>query len=193
MTTLDHVLAAARQVHQNHPDMSGFAPWPDDLVSAELSPRHIPAVDLVQAFDEPAQPDMQHLVSAVRDKAHLASWKRTYTEEEVGADFRNRYGYYELFGPTGHFHSTQLRGYIAYWGAGLHYDWHSHEAEEIYLTLAGEGLFKLEDQEARLGSGKTRMHGSWQRHALITESHPILTFVLWRGAGMGDLPQMDAA
>ncbi len=133
------------------------------------------------------------MVEAIAATAELANWKVTYTEEEVGADFLARYGYYELFGPTGHFHSTQLRGYVAYWGAGLNYDWHSHQAEELYVTLAGGAQFRVEGNEAFVGPGQTRLHQSWQSHAMITGDQPILTFVLWRGAGLNALPQMDAS
>ena len=86
-----------------------------------------------------------------------------------------------------------LRGYVAYWGAGLNYDWHSHQAEELYLTLAGGAVFRVDGNEAFVGSNETRHHESWQSHAMTTTEQPILTFVLWRGDGMGDLPRMDAA
>ncbi|NOD34852.1 MULTISPECIES: dimethylsulfonioproprionate lyase family protein [unclassified Ruegeria] len=190
--TLDSVLEAARHVHQAHPDLSAFGAWPSDLSVAMSEPSHVPAADLVRDCDFRGSDLTQPLIDAVKATTHLAHWKQTYTEEEVGADFLSRYGYYELFGPTGHFHSTQLRGYIGYWGAGLIYDWHSHQAEEIYLTLAGGAVFKVESDAAFVGPNQTRLHSSWQSHAMVTTDQPILTFVLWRGEGMGDLPRMDA-
>ena len=191
--TLDDVLEAARLVHQAHPDLAAFGAWPDDLTPTGLQPAPIPATDLVRDFAEDVGEPARDLVAAIKATAHLAQWKLTYTEEEVGADFLNRFGYYELFGPTGHFHSTQLRGYVAYWGAGLNYDWHSHQAEELYLTLAGGAVFRVDGNEAYVGPNETRHHESWQSHAMTTTEQPILTFVLWRGDGMGDLPRMDAA
>lgn len=191
--TLNAILEAARQLHAVHPDLNEFAPWPDDLTPANLQPRHIPAADLVASFALAGTEQTGALIEAVKASTHLASWKRTYTEEEVGADFRNRYGYFELFGPTGHFHSSQLRGYVGYWGERLSYDWHSHEAEELYLNLAGEAVFKAEGDIATVRAGEIRGHTSWQSHAMDTTDQPILTFVLWRGAGMADLPRMDAA
>ncbi len=191
--TLDDVLAAAQRLHQSHSALSEFGPWPTDLSATDLQPCAVPAADLVRDFERPGTGRTQALIDAVRATTHLAHWKRTYTEEEVGADFLQRYGYYELFGPTGHFHSTQLRGYIGYWGEGLNYDWHSHQAEELYLTLAGGAMFRIEGNEALVGPDQTRVHASWQSHAMITSDQPILTFVLWRGEGMADLPKMDAA
>ena len=191
--TLNDVLEAARQLHQAHPDLAAFASWPDDLTPTGLKPAHIPATDLVGDFGLDGVASTRDLVAAIKASAHLAQWKHTYTEEEVGTDFLNRYGYYELFGPTGHFHSTQLRGYVGYWGAGLDYDWHSHQAEELYLTVAGGAVFRSDEDETFVGPNQTRQHKSWQSHAMTTTDQPILTFVLWRGEGMGDLPRMDAA
>ena len=190
---MDDVLKAAQQLHQSHPELSTFGAWPDDFVAKYLEPNSIPAVELVQKTDFPTENATRSLSDAIRATAHLAQWKHTYTEEEVGADFLNRYGYYELFGPTGHFHSTQLRGYVAYWGAGLNYDWHSHQAEELYLIVGDKAMFCGEGNETYVGPNRTRRHGSWQSNAMTTIDQPILTFVLWRGDGMGDLPQMDAA
>ncbi|NVO57837.1 hypothetical protein HW561_18730 [Rhodobacteraceae bacterium B1Z28] len=191
--TLDDVLGAARNLHRAHPDLADFGPWPDDLSPSGLQPSLVPAANLVREFDLYGNIATQDLVAAIKATAHLAHWKLTYTEEEVGADFLNRYGYYELFGPTGHFYSNQLRGYVAFWGSGLNYDWHSHKAEELYLTLAGGAMFRIDGEEAFVGPNQTRMHASWQSHAMVTADQPILTLVLWRGEGMGELPQMDAA
>ena len=191
--TLDDVLEAARLLHETLRGLSEFGSWPTDLTPTGLQPRSIPATDLVVALDQPGSPRTTDLVEAIRSTAHLAHWKRTYSEKEVGADFRNRYGYFELFGPTGHFHSTQLRGYVAFWGAGLDYDWHSHQAEELYLTLAGGAVFKVAGDQAFVGPEGTRAHASWQSHAMSTLDQPILTIVLWRGEGLNDLPRMDAA
>ncbi len=191
--TLDDVLEAARQLYQSHPDLMAFGPWPTDLTPTGLQPCPIPATDLVRDFDLQGSERTQALVEAVKATAHFAHWVRTYSEEEVGADFLNRYGYYELFGPTGHFHSTQLRGYIGYWGEGLIYDWHSHEAEELYLTLAGSAEFRVEGDDAFLGPDQTRAHASWQSHSMVTSNQPILNLIIWRGEGMADLPKMDVA
>ena len=128
-TSLAHVLDAARALHQATPLLSGFAPWPVDIMPAPVAPLHVPAADLVAALGLAAPARCRPFVDAIRAATAHAHWKRTYTEAEVGADFLARYGYFELFGPTGHFHSHQLRGYIAYWGEGLNYDWHHHEAE----------------------------------------------------------------
>ncbi|WP_170772745.1 dimethylsulfonioproprionate lyase family protein [Ruegeria lacuscaerulensis] len=190
--TLDDVLMAARQLHQTHPDLAAFGDWPDDLSALDLPPNAIPAVPLVQSIQPDAGPT-QALTESICVTAHLANWKQTYTKDEVGADFLNRFGYYELFGPTGHFHSTKLRGYVAFWGEGLAYNWHSHQAEELYLIAAGRARFHVAGNDAELTPNQTRLHTSWQSHAMTTTDSPILTYVLWRGEGLDALPRMDAA
>ncbi len=187
------VLEAARQVHATNSDLSEFGAWPDDLTETGTEPQYLPATAQVRDLEMPGTSKTQELVSAISATAHRAHWKHTYSADEVGADFLASYCYYELFGPTGHFHSTQLRGYVGYWGAGLNYDWHRHQAEEIYLTLAGGAVFKTEGHESFVGPGQTQKHQSWQSHAMTTTATPILTFVLWRGEGMDGLPKMDAA
>ena len=76
-------------------------------------------------------------------------------------------------------------------GNGLDYDWHSHEAEEIYLNLGGNAIFRTKEEEILLNPNETKMHHSWQSHSMITHKEAILTFVLWRGKGMFGLPKMD--
>ncbi len=194
MSALNAVLAAAEALHRAHPALSGFGPWPDDLARSAMNARHKPVADLIGDFSHTGSAETQPLVDAVRSAAGAGHWKRTYTEEEVGADFRARYGYYELFGPSGHFRSNELRGYIGYWGEGLHYDWHHHQAEELYFVLAGGAEFRAEGLEySYLTPGESRLHSAWQPHAMETKDEPILVYVLWRGSGMADLPKMGRA
>ena len=187
----DTALATARALHAQVPELRNFASWPTDLTSAGLAPRSIPATDLVADLVAPTLPLCRPLLDATRALAAHAHWKRTYTEAEVGADFRARYGYFELFGPAGHFHSASLRGYLGFWGAGLHYDWHHHQAEEIYFILAGSAEFHAENQPpVTIGPGQIRQHTAHQPHAMTTHDNPVLTFVLWRGTGLSGLPEM---
>lgn len=55
--------------------------------------------------------------------------------------------------------------------------------------MSGLGYFESEGAEAALlKTGDTRMHHSYQPHALTMTDGPILTFVLWRGDGMEGVP-----
>lgn len=189
--SLRTVLAAARALHDTRADLQTFAHFPDWAPSVNLAPQPIPAVPLVAGCTAADHPETRALALAVRAAAPLASWEQTYSEAEVGRDFLNRYGYFELLGPTGHFHSRSLRGYIAYWGPGLDYGWHAHAAEELYLCLAGAAEFHAEGRAPRiLRPGESLVHDANQPHAMRTTDSPILTWVLWRGQDLGGQARM---
>lgn len=195
----EQALAAARAFHAVMPEVQAFQAWPDDITWAGREGSPVPGAALV-ATDPgpvtatgPAAAETRALQQAISALAPHAEWRLTYTEEEVGADFLQRFGWFELVGPDGHFHSRQTRMTIGYWGPGLYYPWHEHEPEELYCILSGGGLFEAEaEAPMRLTSGATRLHKSLQPHALTTEDQPILCFVLWRGEGLADDPRMSA-
>lgn len=168
------------------PTLMRFAGWPP----ATPGPRPavpVPAARMLHRWRSGHSPATEALQRAVCDIALLAHWQQTYTEDEVGADFLARYGWFELVGPGGHFRSDRIRAFIAYWAEGLRYPWHLHEAEEIYYVIAGRALFEAEGEApAMLGPGDTRFHASNQPHAMTTTDSPVLALVLWRGAGLTD-------
>ena len=139
---LDLAFAEASVLVAEEPLLSNFAPLPPADRAIKV-PRPIPAIPLIEAQSGGHSPRTAPFHAAVRDAARLADWYQTYTEAEVGADFLARYGWFELVGPTGHFRANDVRAYVAYWGEGLTYDWHVHEAEELYFVVGGEAEFGL--------------------------------------------------
>ncbi|MCQ0091745.1 dimethylsulfonioproprionate lyase family protein [Roseovarius sp. M141] len=188
---LDRLEAAVADLVLATPALREFVDWPDCPNRHALEPLAIPAIPLIEGMTAAASPRTVHVVDAVKVAAPLAHWQQTYTVAEVGRDFLNRYGWFELLGPTGHFRSVSMRAYIAWWGEGLHYAMHLHEAEEFYYILAGAAEFHAEGQpSAILGSEHNRHHASNQPHAMDTHGAPVLTLVLWRGAGLGGSARM---
>lgn len=190
----DCLLASVSALYQGSEALQAFVPWQQRLDWQPREPVHIPAADLVGNWLDAGTPETMPLHNAVAQAARHVDWRQTYTEDEVGAHFLANYGYFELFGPDGHFRTPEARAYIAYWGPKLYYDWHCHEAEELYVVLSGEALFHIDGgPDLLLRPGDTRLHGSWQSHAMTTLEQPILTLVLWRGAGLEGLPEMGRA
>jgi mannose-6-phosphate isomerase-like protein (cupin superfamily) len=190
MTTPDPDLAFARAYHEltllmgATPALMQFGGWPLALPSPRPAHR-IPAADILKDWTEGHCQATKPLRDAALDLADYADWQQTYSEAEVGRDFLDRYGYFELVGPTGHFHSDKIRAYIGYWGDNLDYDWHLHEAEELYYVIAGEALFEAEGVASQiLRPGDVRIHASNQPHAMKTRASPILALILWRGPGL---------
>ena len=70
-------------------------------------------------------------------------------------------------------------------GPGADYPLHAHEAEELYLPVAGTALWRRgEDAFVARLPGTPIHHPSFMPHAMRTEAEPMLALYLWRG---GDL------
>ena len=61
---------------------------------------------------------------------------------------------------------------------------YNHElapAEEMYLCLAGEAVFRRENcPDISLGSGDIMEHSANQPHSMETLENPIMAYVVWR-------------
>lgn len=196
MTAMEALHCAAGELVRATPALSAFAAYPTTAPAQPLAPVAIPGVAHLSAdFSDVAGPHPRDVfTAAVLAAASQVHWQLTYTEDEVGADFLARYGWFELAGPGGHFRTDSMRAYVAYWGRGLAYGWHEHEAEELYFIAAGSALFRSDAQgDALLTPGDTRLHAGYEKHAMTTTDAPILTLVLWRGVGLGGAPMMSPA
>ncbi|MEM8591044.1 MAG: dimethylsulfonioproprionate lyase family protein [Pseudomonadota bacterium] len=194
MSAIGQLLAQVRRLHESTPALAAYAPWPDDLSDQQVLPDPVPAAATLGVRSLRGTRATGPVIKALRAAAPQMQWKQTYSEDEVGRDFLSEYGYVELFGPGGHFHSAKLRGYIGFWGPGLTYDWHDHEAEELYYTLAGSAVFCAKGApNLMLRPGQVRAHASHQPHLMVTLDQPFLAYALWRGAGIGGLPKMLAS
>lgn len=180
---------AARALIEGVPALATFAPWPADAVLRAGAPVSVPARAQFLADKSEVAPDATRFLAAARAVAHDVEWRRSYTGEQVGEAMVERYGWFELVGPRGHFHSAQGRVFLAYFGPGLRYPWHWHEAEEIYYVVAGGAEFEAEGRAPRhLGPGDACVHLSNQPHAMTTHDVPLITLALWRGAGLAGYP-----
>ncbi|MAO28203.1 MAG: hypothetical protein CMN15_13725 [Roseovarius sp.] len=189
---LTHLLEAARDWHVALPEFRAFASWPDDLRWADRPAHALPVIDHLTRDPGHASDQSLPLRDALVAAAPHVEWRHSYTEAEVGRDFLNRFGWFELAGPSGHFLTQSLRVTVGYWGPGLDYGWHEHLPEELYSVVSGRALFHLRNApDLMLESGQTRFHPANAPHAMTTLTDPILTLVLWRGAGLGDDPRMS--
>ncbi|MEM6305701.1 MAG: dimethylsulfonioproprionate lyase family protein [Pseudomonadota bacterium] len=194
MNRVSRLLAAVKRLHEATPALMRYAPWPDDLSPQQVMPQGCPAAATLDSRSIPGTRATAPVIRALRAAANDLEWRQTYTVEEVGQRFLDTYGYVELFGPAGHFRSAKLRGYLAYWGPDLTYDWHAHEAEELYFTLGGRGVFSAHGApNVMLRPGETREHSTLQPHMMITLDQCYVAYALWRGAGIEGLPRMGTA
>ena len=183
MAEFDRLLQETRKLHATHKALQDFCDFPTDLVPQDVAPHHIPAADLFVA-ETGLQTD-QYL--PLRDALVAASprmkWRETYKGTTIDPDFMARFGCYEIIGVDAPFASKQMRSFMVYQPAGLHYPWHQHPAAEIYVVLAGQAEFHIEGRTAKtLHPGDHAFHPSGVPHALTAHRHPILAYVAWRDA-----------
>lgn len=184
-------LEAAHDWHATLPEMQAFCDWPDDLQFSDRPAVAQPVIAHIQANPGTARGESLALRDALLVLVPYVEWRLTYTEEEVGTDFLQRYGWFELAGPDGHFLSQSVRMTVGYWGPNLDYGRHQHGPEELYTVVSGCADFIADGMPTlTLGPGDTRLHTSNQPHAMQTTDQPILAFVLWRGDGLNDTPRM---
>ncbi|MGI9394565.1 MAG: dimethylsulfonioproprionate lyase family protein [Boseongicola sp.] len=175
------LLSTVRQAHRVHCELSAFCEFPDDIFPQEVEPFHIPAADLLRqeaGLADSLYMDLREAIIAAGPHAH---WRETYKDTDIGEDFLSRFGCYCVVGDGGPFYSRQIRAWIVYMPPNLHYRWHHHVGEEMYLVVAGEAeFFRKGDPPETLKSGQTSEHKQNQPHAMETHDHPVLALVIWR-------------
>lgn len=180
----ENALAEVKAFYEASQELTAFQAFPqsDEFKWADLDPYYINPATLF-AEDTSLQSDkfasVRDALIAVKDAAF---WRETYKDTNIGEDFLNRFGCYELFGWEGHFSCQSTRGFIVYSDNGLYYPWHHHPAEEMYFILAGEAEFATEGNTPKmLKPGDTVFHAENQPHNMVTKEKGVLAWVQWRG------------
>ncbi len=177
----DRLLQAAKETHEGNATLSAFCPFPDDVQPQDVVPYHIPGAQLMAVETGLHTDRYTELRDAFVTAGPLALWRETYKGTDIGQDFMDRFACYCLIGVGGAFTSQQMCAWVVYMPPELHYPWHHHPGEEMYLTLAGEAVFMVEGAEGVvLGPGDTSQHESNQPHAMTTHAHPVMAYVVWR-------------
>ena len=161
--------------------LSNFTNLPKNLNLKNLKTNKLPVTDKILNFSSNMNSDTRDLHHALKDLTHFVNWEPGYGEQDVGKDFLNNYGFFELIGPTGHFETSEMALYVNYLEKNTHYPLHNHEAEELYFVLSGEAKFESANEKSELlTSTKTRFHKSFQPHAITTSNQQILSIVIWK-------------
>ena len=121
-------------------------------------------------------------------------WRQTYTLAQVGGRFLENYGWAELMGPGAITGAVQISCGVLVLGPDTFYPSHRHEAEEIYLPLAGTAEWRQGDDAAswrRRSPGTLIHHSSEEPHAMRTGEQPLLAMYLWRSADLRQGARLD--
>jgi hypothetical protein len=159
--------------------------WPGLALTRVTQPRSLPVCRWLASLESLAAPETRALVREFVAAAETLEWRQTYSATDFGPEFLERYGWTELIGLHGSIPSETVACGFLMLGPDIEYPAHAHEAEEIYLPLAGEALWMQGEQGfAKRSPGAIIEHSAWMPHATKTQGDPLLAFYVWRGGNL---------
>ena len=166
--------------------------WPRDLIARPLAAHSLPVVSALEGLKRFAAPETRMLVEAIAALAGDLDWRQTYTSADFGQRFLDSYGWSEWIGERGAFLSDAIACGVLLLGPDTEYPAHSHEAEELYLPLAGHAFWRSGQSNWRLRSPGTWIHHpSWTTHAMRTADEPLLAAYVWRAGDLTAKSRID--
>lgn len=191
------LLDAVRGFARTHPakDIDRFLPAlcaePDSWQMVE--PSDLPASKTLAAAGSRTDPATHAIWSAFADAQACSRWEQSYTKADglVGDDMLNGYGFIEIIGKRGPFLSTQVRSGIGVWGPNITYPRHRHQAEEIYVGIAGAADFTLgvggHTETRRAAAGDAVYVAPQQPHGFVTTDELFVVFYIWQAGDMREV------
>ncbi|MEO8302911.1 MAG: dimethylsulfonioproprionate lyase family protein [Betaproteobacteria bacterium] len=160
--------------------------WPaQSSAHRQLSPRELPVLDWLETVKRAAAPATRSLVDRLVGVARTLTWAQTYGPDDFGPSFLARYGWTELIGLRGPVASSRIAAGFLLLGPGIEYPLHSHDAEELYLSLSGTARWKYDEGNwIRREPGTIIHHRSGTPHGMRTEREPLLALYVWRGGNL---------
>jgi hypothetical protein len=159
--------------------------WPPEMIARPFSSRSLPVASALHGLSQFAASQTRELVEAIAALAGEFDWRQTYASVDFGERFLENYGFSEWIGPRGAFMSEAIACGVLMLGRDTEYPAHSHEAEELYLPLAGHAWWRSAGSDWRLRPpGAWIHHPAWMTHAMRTGDETLLAAYLWRA---GDL------
>lgn len=170
-----------------HPDVARFAPamrdWGDDWV--DVAPILLPAANRLAQIIR--REDSHPLLESFARHYRTLRWEQSYTRAQklVPDAMLDGYCFAEIIGKQGPFISDRIRAGISILGPDIEYPQHHHQAEEIYVVLAGGADFRVGDEPAaRRVSGDVIYVAPNQPHGFNTTDDIMVIYYLWQA---GDL------
>jgi len=176
-----------------HPDVERFKKsmrdWGENWLAVDES--YLPAVDLLGASIATGNPQTRGLLERFEQHKHRLHWEQSYKKEDgvVSAAMLAAYGFAEIIGKQGPFVSDRIRAGIGIYGLNIDYPRHQHQAEEVYIVLAGSAEFKVGDSaEVTSRAGDVIFVASNTPHGFRTCDQGLVIYYLWQA---GDLRQIS--
>jgi hypothetical protein len=169
-----------RELHS--PQVAAFLDdWPATPEPRSVDPNALPVLRWLPQVRKEALPFSARFINACADAAALLAWRRSYTAAEVSAEFLDNYGWTELVGLEGPLPSEQLACGVLLLGPQVTYPAHLHEAEEIYVPLAGTAAWRRGEEDwCDRPPGTVIHHARYEPHAMRTGASALLALYVWR-------------
>jgi hypothetical protein len=166
--------------------------WPRELIARPTSARSLPVVSVLKGLSRFAAPETRALVGEIAAMAHELDWRQTYARADFGERFLENYGFSEWTGKRGAFASDAIACGVLLLGPETEYPAHSHEAEELYLPMAGHAWWQSGKSDWRpRAPGAWIHHPSWTTHAMRTAREPLLAAYVWRAGDLTAKSRID--
>ncbi len=177
-----------------HPSVKRFKQsmqdWGDEWIAVEQT--YLPAADFLGEAIANTDQQTRALVETFERHKNRLRWEQSYRKEDgvVPDAMLEGYAFAETIGMQGPFVSNRIRAGIGIWGQEIVYPRHQHQAEEIYIVLAGSARFRIgEAEESRCSTGDVVHVESNTPHGFRTTDQSLVVYYLWQA---GDLRQISS-
>ena len=190
------LLDAVRDFALSHPHpvvqrfRNSMQNWGDDWISIESN--YLPTADFLGAAIANTDQQTHALVETFERHKSRLHWEQSYKKEDgvVPDAMLEGYAFAEIIGKRGPFVSESIRAGIGVWGPDIVYPRHQHQAEEVYVVLAGAAEFKIgAAEETRCSAGDVVYVESNEPHGFRTTDQSLVIYYLWQA---GDLRQTSS-
>ena len=165
---------------------SFLADWPPaNCITRSVLPHGLPVLSWLPAAVKAAGKNTEGIVKMLAALVNHIAWGQTYSAQDFGVGFLEKYGWTELIGLRGPIASDSIACGFLFLGPQIEYPRHRHEAEEVYVPLTAQTLWQRSHHDwAYRAPGLPIYHAPWMPHAMRTETVPLLALYLWRGGNL---------
>ena len=163
-----------------------LADWPSKPFKTRIvSQRKLPVLSYLPELVLEENAKTNNIVKMLETLSEHLSWGQTYSKEDFGATFLEKYGWAELIGLRGQIKSKDIACGFLLLGPDIEYPKHSHEAEEVYVPLSSQAQWVQGNDDWILRpSGIPIYHRSGLTHGMRTGNKPLLALYLWQGGNL---------
>ena len=170
-----------------------LADWPPaSCRTRSIVPHVLPVLSWIPSAVMAAGKKEAFIVNKLASLAIHMAWGQTYSAEDFGPGFLEKYGWTELIGQRGPITSNRIACGFLFLGPQIEYPRHCHGAEEVYVPLTRQALWQQGQQTWACREPHLPIyHAPKVMHAMRTETVPLLALYLWRGANLTEKSHIE--